>query len=139
MYFKVSEDQTKVHLLGEGMSGEILWQKIHMQLIDYYGVGEDTISLINLQKQLSSLANAIFVMGQRFKMPILEITKSKIKAVEEQRKTNPMTGKDYGKQVAILSKWLGYHLNTKETSIKQYFDLRGVYQDEVKAQRAIEH
>mgnify|MGYP003530780370 FL=1 len=92
------------------------FDKIYSEYIDVFGISESYLKVIELKKQISVLNIEMAITGDR-------ILKNFIKMAQiELNQINSKTNKTNTNEVKVhLEKYLGFRLNEKETSVKEYY------------------
>ncbi len=120
-WFKVNNGDMRFMLIKQtakydGKKAREYFDKIYSEYIDVFGISESYLKVIELKKQISVLNIEMAITGDR-------ILKNFIKMAQiELDQINSKTNKTNTNEVKVhLEKYLGFRLNEKETSVKEYY------------------
>ncbi|MBK6836811.1 MAG: hypothetical protein IPG89_22150 [Bacteroidetes bacterium] len=120
-WFKVNNGDMRFMLIKQtakydGKKAREYFDKIYSEYIDVFGISESYLKVIELKKQISVLNIEMAITGDR-------ILKNFIKMAQvELNQINSKTNKTNTNEVKVhLEKYLGFRLNEKETSVKEYY------------------
>lgn len=120
-WFKVNNGDMRFMLVKlstkyDGVKAREYFDKIYSEYIDVFGISESYLKVIELKKQISVLNIEMAITGDR-------ILKNFIKMAQiELNQINSKTNKTNTNEVKVhLEKYLGFRLNEKETSVKEYY------------------
>ena len=104
-------------------SDEIVWQKIYNNYLDEFGLNKLHLRLLKVAKQKALLELDYVLTGDNFKLTEIKLEETRLKEMIENNKQGMTTEQS----LVYLSKWLGYHLNSKKISVREYFDIINEY------------
>lgn len=120
-WFKVNNGDMRFMLIKQtakydGKKAREYFDKIYSEYIDVFGISESYLKVIELKKNISVLQIEMAITGDR-------ILKNFIKMAQvELNQINSKTNKTNTNEVKVhLEKYLGFRLNEKETSVKEYY------------------
>lgn len=120
-WFKVNNGDMRFMLIKQtakydGVKAREYFDKIYAEYIDVFGISESYLKVIELKKNISVLQIEMAITGDR-------ILKNFIKMAQiELNQINSKTNKTNTNEVKVhLEKYLGFRLNEKETSVKEYY------------------
>ena len=102
---------------------EQYWLILFDEYIQKYGLGKVYKKWIDIAAKKSILESDFVLTRNRFKLTEIEIQEHKLKSMLE----NKGEGTSIEKSLIHLSKWMGYRLNEKEVTVKEFFDLMEEY------------
>jgi hypothetical protein len=107
----------------ENAKDEFYWTLLFDEYIKRYGLGKIYKKWIDLAAKKSILESDFVLTRNKFRLTEIEIQEAKIKSMLE----NKGEGTSIEKSLIHLSKWMGYRLNEKEVTVKEFFDLMEEY------------
>lgn len=109
---------------GNDKLDNIVWEMLYNQYINTFGLGKMYTRLLKVM-QKKSLAELDFVItNDRFKLTLIEMEEIKLKNILN----NSTKGISIEQSLIYLSKWIGYWLQPKVISVREYFDLLKEYE-----------
>lgn len=97
----------------------IQYDKLYDQYLEKFGLSKEFERYMNLLQQRALLQCKYVSTNQRFKLTEIEIIDAKI----ERLNVNFGDGKSIETVCIHLSKWLGYKINLKETTVIEYYTI----------------
>ena len=102
-----------------GEEEKIVWEKIYSNYIDEFGLGKLQKKIIKVSKEKALLEIDYVLTGNRFRLTEIALEEQRLKEIVE----NNNKGMSTEQSLVYLSKWLGYHVNSKKISVREYFDI----------------
>ena len=102
---------------------EEYFNELYDDFLLHFGVGKKQKEIFTEMKKLAILECDLVIKGDEFLKTKIEIQKMKI----ENLKRNSEVGLSIEESLVYLSKWLGYKLNVKETTVKEYYTILEQY------------
>ena len=99
------------------------YEVIYDDFLKEFGVGKKQKEVFNEMKKLALLECDLVIKGDEFTKTKIEIQRAKL----EQLKKGANRGMTTDKTLIYLSKWLGYKINAKETTVKEYYNILEEY------------
>lgn len=97
---------------------------LYMQYIDTYGISDQLMEILDLQNQISVHKIDIALTGDRSINMHIKIKEIELAKLTEVKQTKVDTAK------VVIEKYLGRRLDTKETTVKEYYDYLEVIKQE---------
>lgn len=104
-------------------SDEIMFKKLYDNYLDEFGLGKLHLRLLKVMKQKALLELDYVISGDNFKLTEIALEEQRVKDMIENNKQGMSTQQS----LVYLSKWLGYHLDSKKISVREYFDIINEY------------
>lgn len=102
---------------------EIYFNELYDNFLLNFGVGKKQKEVFTEMKKLAILECDLVIKKDEFLKTKIEVQKKKI----ENLKRNSEVGLSIEESLIYLSKWLGYKLSAKETTIKEYYTILEQY------------
>lgn len=102
---------------------EIYFNELYDNFLLNFGVGKKQKEVFTEMKKLAILECDLVIKKDEFLKTKIEVQKKKI----ENLKRNSEVGLTIEESLIYLSKWLGYKLSAKETTIKEYYTILEQY------------
>lgn len=102
---------------------EIYFNELYDNFLLNFGVGKKQKEVFTEMKKLAILECDLVIKKDEFLKTKIEVQKKKI----ENLKRNSEVGLTIEESLIYLSKWLGYKLSAKETTIKEYYTILKQY------------
>jgi hypothetical protein len=122
---KINETGDISYLGGENKKeNEKLWQDIQDQFVDTYLIKSDNFIEIFLKKKDIAVQEIEMVLsGDRSLATFINIAKLELEKMTE------VKGKkiSFNEQVALIEKFMGFQINTKITSVSQFYSYVNLY------------
>lgn len=116
---------TRINLeVGSDKLDAFMWEQLYDNYIKQNGLSETYIKLLKTLQKKASLELEYIINGDRFNLTKIEIEAAKL----EQMMNNNGTGMSIEETLIHLSKWLQTWINSKNITVKEYFDLLKTYQ-----------
>ena len=115
----------KSHKLGDIETDDDLksWGIVYDDYIKTFGLSELYKKMLELMRKKALFELEFVQTGERFKLTEIELTEAKLKA----SLANNGEGITIEQSLIHLSKWLGFHLNTKKITVLEYFNILKEY------------
>jgi hypothetical protein len=97
----------------------VTWQNIYNEYLNEFGLSETYKRMLNAMKKKAILELDFVLTGDRFKLTEIEIEETRLKAMLQ----NGGKGMTIEESLIYISKWLGTWLNTKQITVREYFNL----------------
>ena len=107
------------------------WEKIYDSYLAEFGLGDDYEYLLDLKQRITEVNLDIAISGDKFLL-------NKSRRLQEELDefiARPSEG-DTDTAIVYLSKWLGYNLNQKEVTVREFYKMLRDYKRENDAQKA---
>lgn len=104
-------------------ANEKQWIKLHDQYLKKFGIGEKFKKYLKLIREKALLECDYVITKERFKLTEIDIMKTKIDALQ----MNFGNGQTIEQSLIHLSKWLGYGLKIKETTVVEFYTIVNEY------------
>jgi hypothetical protein len=101
----------------------ITWENIYNDYLKEFGLSETYKRMLNAMKKKAVLELDFVITGDRFKLTEIEIEETRLKGMLE----NGGKGMTIEESLIYISKWLGTWLNTKQITVREYFNLLEQY------------
>ena len=95
------------------------WNKVYTEYIEQYGLTKYYKRLLEQYKKKAVAELNFVITGDRFELTRIAMESQKLERILN----NGGKGITIEKSLIHLSKWLGYWLQSKKISVKEYFDL----------------
>ena len=116
---------TRINLeVGSDQLDGHMWENLYDNYIKQNGLSETYIKLLKTLQKKATLELDFVINGDRFNLTKIEIEAAKL----EQMMNNNGTGMSIEETLIHLSKWLQSWINSKNITVKEYFDLLKTYQ-----------
>jgi hypothetical protein len=99
------------------------WAKVYDEYLIKYGLGKMYIKLLEIMRKKALLELEYVQTREPFKLTEIEIEEHNLKNTLN----NAGNGLSIENSLIHLSKWLGYHINTKNITVTDYFNLLTEY------------
>lgn len=99
------------------------WNKIYDEYISKYGLGKMYLKLLETMRKKALLELEFIETRELFKLTEINIEEENLKNTLN----NAGNGLSIEASLIHLSKWQGYHINTKKTTVTDYFNLLTEY------------
>ena len=120
-WIKCNNDQyqyVRINPVGKPTENDVKqWVKLYDEYLKEFGLNEKYVKFLEAQTKRALLQAEYVISKNEFKKTEIEIQNAKMKSLE----VYFGDGKDIEVILLWLSKFLGYKINTKETSVKEYF------------------
>lgn len=116
---------------GRGVDLHDAWYKVYDDYIKRFGLGDLYLRLLNVMKEKALLELEFVETREKFKLTEINIREAKLKSMM----ANRGEGISINTALVYMSKWLGYHLNTREVTVLEFFEIREQYGKENKKTR----
>lgn len=120
-WFKVNNGDMRFMLIKQttkydGKKAREYFDKIYSEYIDVFGISESYLKVIELKKNISVLQIEKALTGDKILNNFIRIAQLELDDI------NSKTNKTNTNEVKVhLEKYLGFRLNEKETSVKEYY------------------
>lgn len=108
-----------VNLIDDETGNQIQYDKLYDQYLARFGLSKQFERYMKLLQQKAKLQCLYVQTNKRFKLTEIEIVDAKI----ERLNVNFGDGKSIETTCLHLSKWLGYKVNLKETTVVEYYTI----------------
>jgi|TARA_R100000084_G_scaffold38927_1_gene15680 hypothetical protein len=105
------------------LDDEIVWKKIYDNYIDEFGLNKLHLRLLKVAKEKALLELEYVLTGDNFKLTEIKLEEQRLKEMIDNNKQGMTTEQS----LVYMSKWLGYHLNSKKITVREYFDIINEY------------
>jgi hypothetical protein len=99
------------------------WFNIYDEYIKKFGLGKMYERLLKVMKKKALLECDFVLTREKFKLTEIEIEEANLKTML----SNRGNGLTIEQTLIHLSKWVGYHINTKKITASDYFNLLEQY------------
>ncbi len=106
-----------------GVNLDEVWYKIFDDYITRFGLSKLHIRMLQVMKQKALLECDYVIERDNFKLTLAELEEKKL----QQMISNKGENTSINNVLIYLSKWLGYRINTKETTTLEYFEMMKAY------------
>jgi hypothetical protein len=114
---------TRLNEAGTPEMDIITWETIYNDYLKEFGLSETYKRMLNAMKKKAVLELDFVITGDRFKLTEIEIEETRLKGMLE----NGGKGMTIEESLIYISKWLGTWLNTKQITVREYFNLLEQY------------
>lgn len=120
-WFKVNNGDLRFMLVKlttkyDGQKAKEAFDNLYREYIDVFGISESYLKVIELKKNISVLKIEKALTGDRFLNNFIRMAEIELNDI------NAKTNKTNTNEVKVhLEKYLGFRLNEKETSVKEYY------------------
>jgi DNA-binding Xre family transcriptional regulator len=94
------------------------WNGIFQEFINYVGIGEKTLSIMKQEDKIIRLKIDLLVKGKKHLSAVIAMEQKKL---NELRKGNEIEKDNIYQETALISKYMGFNVNIKKISAKEYF------------------
>lgn len=108
-----------IDLIDDEKNNQIQYDKLYDQYLVRFGLSKEFERYMNLLRKKAQLQCDYVQTNKRFKLTEIEIVDAKI----ERLNINFGDGKSIETTVLHLSKWLGFKVNLKETTVVEYYTI----------------
>lgn len=108
-----------IDLIDDEKNNQIQYDKLYDQYLVRFGLSKEFERYMNLLRKKAKLQCDYVQTNKRFKLTEIEIVDAKI----ERLNINFGDGKSIETTVLHLSKWLGFKVNLKETTVVEYYTI----------------
>lgn len=109
------------------------WIKIYDQYLVEFGLSKMHKKLLLALKEKAIHECDYIITGDKFKLTLIEMSESKLRQMIEINKVGVTT-----EQTMIhVSKWVGYRINPREITVKEYFYLLKEFERSIKQENNI--
>lgn len=109
----------------------VLWDKIYSEFLDTFGINEDFKNIMELRRDILVLKMEIAVSGDRFILNHIRIAEREIEALQVDN--NDGSGNsNFVQAKAMISKFMGFPIDEKTTSVKDFYSYKELYLKENK-------
>ena len=98
---------------------EVAFEKLYTEFSDFKGVAKSKQKIFNAIKKKALLECDYLRTGNRMNITLIEIEEQKIKTIQEEQTESSQFSIE--KSLVVLSKWLGYRLDWKQVSVKEFY------------------
>lgn len=109
---------------GSGDLDEVVWDMLYTQYIKTYGLGKVYDKMLKVMKKKVIYELEFVITNDRFKLTQIEMQETTLKNMM----ASANTGISSDQSLIYLSKWIGYWIQSKEITVKQYFDMLKEYE-----------
>lgn len=102
---------------------EEMWMNLYNQHIEINGLSDLFMRLMKVKKEKALLEVDFVLTRDRFKLTEISIQETKLEGMM----ANAGEGLTIEQSLIHLSRWLGYKINSKEMSAKEYFEILREY------------
>ena len=99
------------------------WAVVYDQYIDKYGLSEMYKKLLETMRKKALLELSFVKTRDRFKLTLISAQEEKLKGMLN----NNGNGMTIEQALIHLSKWLGYRIDNRQTTVVEYFNLLAEY------------
>lgn len=96
------------------------WERLYNEFTEFKGIAPKEQKLFNAIKRKALLECEYLRTGNRMNITMIEIEEQKIETLKKEQATED---KDFSveRTLLVLSKWLGYRLDWKQVSVKEFY------------------
>lgn len=98
---------------------EAQWERLYTEFTDFKGLSPKEQKLFNAIKKKCLLECEYLRTGNRMNITLIDIEEQKIKSMKEEEVEE--SSFSIQKTLLALSKWLGYRLDWKQISVKEFY------------------
>ena len=109
------------------------WIKIYDQYLVEFGLNKMHKKVLNALKEKALFECDYVITGDKFKLTLIEMSESKLKQMIEVNKVGVTTEQT----MIYVSKWIGYRINPREITVKEYFYLIKEFEKAMKTESNI--
>lgn len=112
-----NNDPTLLVIEGEFKPMELIvvWEKIYSEFIDEFGLSETYLHYIRIKKKWANEMYRVWVKGEKYRQAFAEIH------LEESSKLQQSNEDTFTKDIALLSKHMGFRINPHEITVFEYY------------------
>lgn len=99
------------------------WFQVYDEYIKKFGLGKMYERLLKVMKKKALLECDFVLTGEKFKLTEIEIEEANLKNML----ANMGNGLSIEQSLIHLARWVGYHINTKNITVADYFNLLDQY------------
>jgi hypothetical protein len=99
------------------------WFVIYDQYLQKYGLGKKYERLLKVMQKKALLELEFVTTREKFKLTQIEIEEANLKGML----ANAGNGMTIEQSLVHLSRWVGYHINTKKITVADYFNILDQY------------
>lgn len=97
------------------------WEKLYNEFTDFKGIAPKEQKLFNAIKRKALLECEYLRTGNRMNITLIEIEEQKIEAIKKEQGGENGGDVSIEKSLILLGKWLGYRLDWKQISVKEFY------------------
>ena len=113
---------------GNNQANALKWAFIYDEYLKEYGLNKMHKKLLICMRDKSILECDFILTKDRFKLTLIEMEEQKLKNMLSMMSG----GASYDSLLIHLSKWVGYHLSSKNISVKDFYTLNNEYEKFIK-------
>ncbi len=108
-----------IELIDDPEQNQIQYDKLYDQYLERFGLSDEFERYLEMIKKRALLQCEYVENKKRFKLTEIEIIDAKINRLD----LNFGDGQSIEQTCIHLSKWLGYKINVKETTVVEYYEI----------------
>jgi len=93
------------------------WDKIEREFFNQIGYSEKYFEILRIKADLAITKAKYYKTNNKSLKTLIEVKKAKLNQI-----TAEQTGGDFGLMVAQVSKFMGFRIDTKEISVKEFYN-----------------
>jgi len=98
-----------------GVLNEEDWEKIEREFFDVIGYGEKYFEILRIKADIVKKKAQYYSSGNDALKPFIQIEEAKLKQISQSE------GNDFDYTVAQLSKFMGFKIDSKTTTVKEFY------------------
>jgi len=117
----IGGDLTHLRLKDNGTPKEdaTAWDSVYNSYITEFGLGKEYIYLLEVQRELAEVQLDYVIENDRILLNRINVLKADIKTILDKEQD----GNDMTTTLIVVSKWLGYKVDQKNTTILQLYKI----------------
>lgn len=130
-WFKISETNDLSYLCfgKQPKNLQEIWSKITFEFIEYFGISPHMKQVFETQRKILQLETRVALENRKDLTALIEIESSKLKKLSEKENE-----KKINTVVPFVSKQMGFHIDTKKISTKDFFEYLKMIEQNIEAQ-----
>jgi hypothetical protein len=109
---------------GDPVSDELHWVRLYDEYLSRYGLNRKYEKYLRVLKERALLQADFVLTRDRFKLTEIDIKTAEIDQIQR----GFQSGQKIETTLIFISRWLGFHVNAKQVTVTEYFDLIDQYQ-----------
>lgn len=119
---------------GNELDDVIAWDLVYDSYLERYGISDAQVYLFDLQTDLAMVRLDLAETGDKFLVNKINVL---IEDIKEAIERNSSKGMDMGTIMIVASKWIGYKLPEKDTTIRELHDILNLMKKEYNQNKEI--
>lgn len=115
---------------GSDLLDEFSWKIIYDTYLEEFGFTSTYVRIMELQHEIAELQCDFIIQDRRFILNKIKMLEGELSELVERPNES-----DMDQAITYISKWLGFRINPKETTVREFFKYVRDYEKEVEAMK----